>query len=638
MPVNLRIALPAGRLALAAAFITLALSLLAPAPGKASGAPTKEETPGVVPSHSRFPLGDSVYRKSCAGCHDAGIPRAPQRIVLSYMTPEAIYRALTSGSMSAQGSALSEEEKIAVAQHITNKEFGAAQGMPALNMCKGEHAVFDRNQPPPFANWGLDKEGTHSVASDLAGIDKDNVGKLKLKWAFGFFGANRARSQPALGGGAIFVGAQDGTVYALDRETGCVRWTYTAAAEVRTGIVLSPWQAGDENADPLAFFGDFAGNAYAVEAFTGKLVWKVEADTHPAAVITGTPSLDDGMLYVPVSSLEEASAASPAYRCCTFRGSVLALDARTGAEKWRTYMVGQPTQQPPEADGTVFLGPSGVAVWTAPVIDDARGLLYVTTGDNYTNPATELSDALVALDLKTGEIKWHNQVTKGDAWNVACYVRTGNCPENEGPDFDFGAAPILAKGKDGKQYILAGQKSGIAYAFDPDTHELLGQVRLGRGGAAGGIHFGIAAAAGRLFAPVSDLSTGEPGDFPLSPGVYALDIASGDRLWDAPSPDTCGERKQCIKGYGAAISATPELVFAGSDDGHLRIFDVATGKVLWDFDAVRDFETVNGVAAHGGAFSGGSAPIVEGGQLIVPSGYGFASKMPGNVLLVFEAE
>lgn len=628
----------AGRLMMAAMLIALFAMLMASQPGRAAGAPSLEETPGVVPATSRFPLGDKVYRENCAACHDAEGSRAPQRVVLGFMTPEAIHRALTSGAMSAQGSALSEEEKVAVAQHITNAEMGAVRDLPAPKMCQGEHAMFDRNQPPPFANWGLDKQGTHAIDASVAGIAKANLGTLKLKWAFGFFGANRARSQPAIGGGAIFVGAQDGTVHALERETGCVRWSYEASAEVRTGIVLSPWEAGEDDAYPLVYFGDFAGNAYALEAATGKQVWKIEADAHPAAVLTGTPSLHGRTLYVPVSSLEEASAASPDYLCCSFRGSVLAVDALTGEEKWRTWLVDEPVKQPPEADGRSFLGPSGVAAWTAPVIDEKRGLLYVTTGDNYSNPATGLSDALVALDLKSGAIKWHYQVTRGDAWNVACYVRIANCPEDAGPDYDFGAAPLLTTGKDGRQVILAGQKSGIAYGFDSDTHKLLGQVRLGRGGAAGGIHFGIAAAGGRLFVPVSDLDTGEASEFPLSPGIYAIDIATGKRLWDAPSPDVCGTRKQCIKGYAAAVSATAELLFAGSDDGHLRIFDAATGKVEWDFDAVREFETVNGVKGQGGAFSGGAAPIVEGGQLIVPSGYGFASKMPGNVLLVFEAE
>ena len=139
------------------------------------------------------------------------------------------------------------------------------------------------------------------------------------------------------------------------------------------------------------------GMLHCVSALDGKLVWKVEADSHPATVLTGTPSLHDGTLYVPVSSLEEASAASPGYSCCTFRGSVLALEAATGKEKWRTWMVGEPVKQPPEPHGTEFLGPSGVAVWTAPVIDQERGLLYVTTGDNYSDPATNLSDALVAM-------------------------------------------------------------------------------------------------------------------------------------------------------------------------------------------------------------------------------------------------
>ncbi|MCX7863679.1 MAG: PQQ-binding-like beta-propeller repeat protein [Novosphingobium sp.] len=607
--------------------------------GRAAEMPSLEQTPGVIPAESRFPLGDRVYQQHCAACHDGEASRAPARVVMSFMTPEAIYRVLTSGAMRAQGAGLSEEERRAVAQHVTNTEIGAAQDLPADRICEGKRARFDPDQAPPFVNWGFDKEGTHFVATRIAGIDRSNVGTLRLKWAFGFFGANRARSQPAIGGGAIFVGAQDGSVYALDRETGCVRWRYLASAEVRTGIVLSPWKPGDTNARPLVFFGDFAGNAYAVEAFTGREVWKVEADEHPAAVLTGTPTYHDGTLYVPVSSLEEAAAAAPSYPCCTFRGSVLALDAATGRQKWRSWLVGKPVAQPPEADGTRFMGPSGVAVWSAPIIDEKRGLLYVATGDNYSPPASELSDAIVALDLATGAIRWHNQVIAGDVWNVACYVQTANCPQDAGPDFDFGAAPVLAKGTNGKEYILAGQKSGIAHVFDPDTHAIVRQVRLGRGGEAGGIHFGIAAAQGRLFVPISDLSDGRPGDFPLSPGLYALDIASGARLWSAPSPDgTCVNRPSCAKGYGAAITATPELVFAGADDGHLRIFDADSGRLLWDFDAVRPFETVNGVAARGGAFSGGAAPVVHDGQLIVPSGYGFASKMPGNVLLVFKAE
>lgn len=628
------------RIFIVAAALAMLAAIISSTALRANTPDFAKNMPGPKQQDELFPLGAQIYREHCAACHDSGAGRAPQRVVLGFMTPEAILHALTSGAMSAQGSSLSEEQKVAVAQHLTQKKIGSARKASAAPMCKGERAKFDRGKVPPFVNWGLDDENSHGIATGVAGIDRSNVKTLKLKWAFAFPDANRARSQPALGGGAIFVGSQDGTVYALDRETGCVRWTFKAATEVRTGIVLSPWQAGDDQANPLAFFGDFAGNAYAVEAFTGKLAWKVEADTHPATVITGTPALHGDTLYLPVSSLEEGAAAFPDYKCCTFRGSVLALDAKTGAIKWRRWLVPEAQLvKSEEPDGVDFFGPSGVAVWTAPAIDAARGRIYVTTGDNYSNPTSELSDSIVALDMKTGAVVWHYQATRGDAWTVACVTRTGGyCPDDSGPDFDFGAGPVLAIGGDGKQYLLAGQKSGIAFALDPDTGQLAWQQRLGRGGMSGGVHFGIAATEGTLFVPVSDLPDGKPSDFPLSPGVYALDIASGKRLWAAPAPDVCGGRKLCVRGYGGAITVTSELVFAGSEDGHLRIFDSKTGETVWDFDTARDFETVNGVKGFGGAISGGAAPIAHDGQLLVSSGYGFISNLPGNVLLVFEAE
>jgi len=625
----------------AAAIVSIAISVgSATALRAAQGNEHTERSPGIGSAAGQFPLGAQVYKANCAACHEMGVGRAPQRIVLNNIRPEAIRDALTGGSMQAQGSALSDEEKVAVAQFLAGREIGSEQTDPAPRMCEGDRAKFDLTQPAAFTGWGLDPENTHSVTGEEAGITPENVGTLKLKWAFAFPGANRARSQPAIGAGAAFVGSQDGRVYALDRETGCVRWTFQADAEVRTGIVLSQWDASDSQARPIAYFGDWAGNAYGIEMLTGKLVWQVEADEHPAAVITGTPALHGDTLYVPVSSLEEGSAASPNYTCCTFRGSVLALDAMTGETRWRTWLVGEPEPRKAESEGANdYYGPSGVAVWTSPAIDDDRGRIYITTGDNYTNPTNDLSDAVIALDMETGAIDWVFQATEGDAWNVACVAPfRQNCPEDAGPDFDFGASPVLTQGADGKKYILAGQKSGIAYAVDPDTGKLVWQERLGRGGAAGGIHFGMATADGKLFAPVSDLPDGQPSEFPLSPGVYALDIATGKRLWEAPSPDVCEGRKGCVKGYGGSLTATADLVFAGSDDGHMRIFAAADGKLLWDYDTARKFDSVNGIEARGGAISGGSAPIALGGQLFVNSGYGFVSKMPGNVLLVFEAD
>ena len=598
-----------------------------------------KDAPGVMAAVTKFPDGKAVYEANCAGCHEAGLARAPARSILSHYTPQAIRKALTTGSMRAQGASLSDKQKVEVAQYITGQPFGAVVAAVEPPVCKPDEAWFDVAQTPAWTNWGIDKGGAHYVPAERAGLDADAARTLEPRWAFGFPNANRARSQPALGGGAIFVGSHDGTVFALDRESGCVRWQYEGSAEVRTGIVLSDWSEGDANPGPMLYFGDWSGNVYALDARTGKEVWQTRADDHPAAVITGTPSLHGGMLYVPVSSLEEASAAAPDYECCSFRGSVVAYDAASGEEKWRTWMVGEPQQTGTNEAGARMLGPSGVAVWTAPLVDPDRGQLYVTTGDNYTNPTNELSDAIVALDLMTGAIRWHYQAMEGDAWNVSCVTPGAeNCPEDAGPDFDFGAAPLLAKGSDGRDYVLAGQKSGIAYAVDPDTGALRWQHRAGRGGMVGGVHFGMAASGGRLFIPISDLPDGQPSDYPHSPGIYAVDIATGKRLWDAPAPDVCGDTPGCVRGYGASIMATDDLVIAGSDDGRLRILDAADGSLVNEIDTAREFAAVGGGVAKGGAISGSAGAVLDSGQLIVSSGYGFVSKMPGNLLLVLEAD
>ena len=585
--------------------------------------------------------GAQVYKVQCAACHDAGIGRAPQRRVLQDMTPEAIFNALTTGAMRQQGSALAAEHRAAVAEYLAGRKLGGSSAAGTMKLCAGASASFDMAQPPAFSGWGLDPAGSHAIPAAVSGLTVQNAPRLKLKWAFGFPDSQRARSQPALAGGAIIVGNHNGTVYALDRESGCVRWAFAAAAEVRTGIVVSPWRAGDRAARPLVYFGDTAGTVYAVNLRDGRLVWKRKADLHPATIITGTPTLHAGTLYIPVSSLEEAFATSPGYACCNFRGSILAVDARSGRQKWRTWLVGAPGVQGTSNSGLDKLGPSGVAVWNSPAIDVKRGQLLFATGDNYSLPATELSDSVVALDLRSGRIKWHYQATAGDAWNVACYTKTSDsCPDEAAPDFDFGAGVVLASGSDGKDYVLAGQKSGAAYALDPATGRLVWQNRLGHGGPSGGIHFGIAADAGRLFVPMSDRFNTGMNPHPLRPGLYALDVASGAVLWEAPDTSLdCTGNPQCLIGYGGAVTVTGGLVLIGSDTGHLRIFDAASGQVIRDIDTAVSFTTVNGVAAKGGSISGGGvAPLAYKGTVIVPSGYGFASKLPGNVLLVYGAE
>ena len=605
----------------------------------AGTAPALAQFPDPLPAAVRE-LGTATYQANCAACHDNAGSHAPSAAGLSTLSADIVLRALTTGRMQQQAAHLSADQRAAVAQVLTNQLLGSARAEVPLARCSATAAAFDFSQPPAFSGWGLDASNSHAISSETAGIGPEDLPRLALRWAFAIPNALDMRSQPSLAGGTIFVGGNNGTLYALDLASGCVRWTFDAAAGVRTGIVSSLWTAGDTSARPLAYFGDSLGNAYAVDAITGEAAWAVRAGDHGAALVTGAPALHGDTLFVPVSSGEEGSAALPSYECCTFRGSLLALDARTGEQLWRTYMVDEPQPQGTSSVGTTQHGPSGVAIWSAPLVDAARGLVYVATGDNYSQPATELSDALVAMDMENGEIVWSTQVTPGDSWNVACTISASspNCPEDAGPDYDFGAAPIMAQGADGRDYLLAGQKSGIAYGFDPDNGTLLWQTKVGRGGALGGVHFGIAADGGRLYVPINDASWGTISSEPAQPGITALDIATGNVLWHHAATNLCNGKPMCEPGYSAAITVTPELVLAGGTDAHFRILSAATGDVLWDIDTDREYTSVNGATGRGGSMSGGAAAIAYDGNLIISSGYAFLGKIPGNVVLVYGVE
>lgn len=593
-----------------------------------------------IPDPAEGGQGGQIYLARCASCHDLGLDRAPQRAVLALMSPQSIYRSLTQGVMAQQASELEDTERLAVAEFIANRKLAAGRDAAEPPTCKAESARFDFSEPPPFAGWGLTPANTRFISAEAAGLGRRDLGTLRLRWAVALPNAIRMRSQPGVAGGALYLGSHNGAVYALDQATGCVRWRLQTGAEVRTGVVVAPWTRGDENARPRVYFGDLAGNVYAVDAQTGQPIWRRRVDDHPNATITGAPTLHAGILYVPVSSLELVRPVDPQYECCTFRGSVVALDAVNGELKWQTFAIPQPGLKGKNAVGANRYVPSGVPIWNAPTIDVARNQLYVGTGESYSSPASDTSDSVIAMDLASGRIKWVYQGLAGDAYNTACIAGDQtNCPEENGPDYDISASVILAKDADGRELLVAGQKSGVVHALEPATGKLLWRVKPGRGGLLGGIHFGMAAGGGKVYVPIYDAPDGRKYDDPARPGVYALDLRNGHTVWQASAPqDTCRDLKFCIPGYSQAITATPELVIAGSGDGWLRILDADTGALLWQVDTKQGVTTASGEMASGGSMSGGAAPLAWAGRLFVSSGYGFGPQMPGNVLLAFEVE
>jgi polyvinyl alcohol dehydrogenase (cytochrome) len=469
----------------------------------------------------------------------------------------------------------------------------------------------------------------------MAQLAAQDVPRLKLKWAFGFPGATSAFAQPTIFGGRLFVGSQGGKVYSLDANSGCAYWRFDAGAGVRTAIVIGPRTDGWS-----AYFGDFGANVHAVDALTGKALWRTQVEGHPAARITGAPTLVGTTLFVPVSSIEEATGASPAYGCCTFRGSIVALEASTGKLLWKSYTIAQePTPGAVNAAGVQLMGPSGAAIWSSPTFDAATHRIYVTTGDNYSDPPTDTSDAILAFDADSGALAWSRQTTSGDAYNIAC-SRTArdNCPRADGPDLDYGSSAILVDLPRGKRALIGAQKSGVVTALDPDHGgEILWQTRVGRGGKLGGVEWGAAADQNKLYVAVSDaklisVAVDSAGD----PGLNALNLDTGEVAWKTPHP-SCNGVPGCDPAQAAAVTAIPGAVFSGDLDGHLRAYAAEDGRILWDVDTTGQHHTVNGVTAYGGSINGPGA-VVVGGVLYVNSGYGAFGEMPGNVLLAYTVD
>jgi polyvinyl alcohol dehydrogenase (cytochrome) len=584
------------------------------------------------------PDGAALFKGHCALCHadvSSAANRAPSPAVLAGKTQEEILRALESGPMVIYGNRMVEEERRAVAAYLSSNT-GTSEALASMNMCPKADSISatTRRRTEQWNGWGGDVLNTRFQVHTA--IRADNVNGLKLKWAFGIPDASTAYGQPTVVGGRVYFGSGDGTVYALNAETGCTAWTFRADTTVRSAITVAP--AGASRM--LAYFGDGQANVYALDAQTGGLVWKLKADPHRSARITAAPQLYRGHLYVGLASNEELSGGDPEYPCCTFRGNVVAVDALTGKLIWRGYAIAEEPHATKDGESHAKFSPAGAGIWDAVTIDAKLGELYVGTGDAYVDPAADGTDAVMAFDLATGKRLWVQQKTPNDVFNFGCIdPRHFNCPARIGPDVDFGSSPILVDLGGGKRVLLCGQKTGVMYGLDPDDGgKELWEARIGHGSGLGGIEWGSATDGKSVYAANSDISTLTPtGPNPPPPGgLAAIDIRTGKILWKTMPPKTACEGKPgCSGGQLAAVTAANDVVFSGAMDGHLRAYSAADGKILWDFDTEPDFPTVNGVPAHGGSMSG-SGPTIAGRMVYVASGFTVTAGMPGNVVLAFE--
>ena len=526
--------------------------------------------------------------------------------------------------MRPQGARLSGPERRAVATFITGRPLeGDVAGASAGRCGEGPRGLRYEGRrtedEAAWTGWSASSTNTRFQAAPAAGLTAAQIRRLALKWAFGFPDASVAWAQPTVVAGRLFIGSQNGTVYALDAGSGCIHWTFSAAGGVRTAIAA---------VDGRLYFGDTAANAYALDADSGRQVWVRKVDDHALARITGSPAFHGGRLYVPMSSYEEAQGADPSYACCTFRGSVSALDAATGRVIWKTYLTGEPQRRGTSSANVPLWGPSGAAVWSAPTVDPQRRRLYVATGNAYSAPAPAMSDSVVSLDLDTGRVHWSRQFTPGDVYLSNCRAGNTNCPETNGPDVDFGSPPMLVA-VGGRALLVIGQKSGWAYAMDASDGREVWRYRAGQGGVLGGLEWGAAADATHAYFAVSDITHPAPG------GLHAVHLASGERAWYAPPrPPICGSGRGCTAAQSAPVTVIPGALLSGAMDGGVRAYSTTDGALLWEFDANRDFITVNGVPAKGASI-GGAGPVVAGGMVFVSAGYGAFGGRPGNVLLAF---
>jgi polyvinyl alcohol dehydrogenase (cytochrome) len=481
--------------------------------------------------------------------------------------------------------------------------------------------------------WTFAGQNLHNTRSQPGerAIGPATVASLTTKWTFTTGGDVSAT--PTVAGDAVYFPDWGGNLYAVRRDTGVQIWTHKISdydnfagsfARVSPAIHGNDLIIGDVESGSVTHNG---ANVMAVNRQTGSLRWITKVDSHPAAIITGSPVVQGDIVYVGVSSSEETLATDPTYPCCSFRGSMVALNINTGAIVWQTFDMPDNHGQPD--------GYSGGAIWQPPAIDVKRGTLFVGTGNNYEVPQsvktcltemvgnaqsicfdpTDYYDTALALDLKTGQVKWSKKVQGTDVWTVACTKNPNpvSCPEPNSPDYDLGGSGpnLLAN------FVGFGQKSGLYWAFNPDTGDILWSSMVGPGSSLGGIEWGTATDGERVYIAIAN---GKNMPYPLINGSTitwgawtALDVGTGRILWQTSDPAQAIDL--------GSVSVANNVVYAGSLSGNMHALDARTGKILWTF-------------ASGGSVIDG--PAITNGAIFWGSGYKhIAPGTPNNKVFAF---
>jgi polyvinyl alcohol dehydrogenase (cytochrome) len=618
-------------------------------------------------STSEVAEGEMLYQNTCAGCHSNPDVRAPNISALNAMSVKALLATMSKGKMVAQASQLSNAEKETLASYLSHSKNAEDPDWHLAMQCSDDLKV-DPSEKVAVAGWGLDKSNTRYQPDEIAGLKAKDLASLELIWAQAFPGVTEMRSQPILTSDTVFVGpSSSNKIYAFDLDTGCVKWAYSGFAAIRSALSLGEMPKTKAR---FILYGDIEGYAHAVDAVTGERIWvanlgdiaaspeQASSNNNGSMIITGTPVQHGDKVFIPGSSFEVSKAGNPDYECCTKHGIVTAVDALSGKEIWTYHTTENATPQGKSSNGTQQWGPSGAPVWTSPAIDEKRNVIYIGTGENYSQPTTKTSDSIIALNMDTGKPEWIFQATENDAYNLACASWLGqedgpNCPENPGPDFDFGASVIIARDKEGKDILLAGQKSGDVWALDPDdSGSVIWNKRVSDGTPLGGIHWGMAVVGNSVFAPIADpeFSIAQWEYEPLA-GMAAIDISTGELVWRHESSRGCFQNLAEVDISGAAKVPWPscppyygnsgaalgldDMILAGTLNGKLQAFSPETGSVIWEYNTKREYQTLNGIKGHGGALDNAGSVVIGNGYMIVQSGYSYVNQMPGNVVMVF---